>query len=110
MSAYSTFPPTVKVKPTPFTVAISEEKLQQFKQLLKLSLIGVHTYENSQEDLRLGLTHKWLSEAKAQWENEFDWSVPTAKGVPLSSSHRQACTRRTHQLVPALYASSQGPA
>lgn len=84
MAAYSTLPSTVKVKLTPFTVSIPDEKLQQFKQLLKLSPIGIDTYENQQEDLRLGLTRKWLSEAKAQWENDFDWSVRVVMSLLLS--------------------------
>ena len=84
MAAYSTLPSTVKVKPTPFTVSIPEEKLQQFQQLLKLSPVGIDTYENQQEDLRFGLTRKWLSEAKAQWEDDFDWSVRVVMNLLLS--------------------------
>ncbi|KAI0718093.1 epoxide hydrolase, partial [Fomitopsis betulina] len=59
--------------PTPFTVSIFEDRLQQFNQLLKLSPVGIDTYENQQEDLRFGLSRKWLSDAKAQWEHDFDW-------------------------------------
>lgn len=80
MAAYRTLPPTAVIaRPTPFTVSVSEEKLQQFKQLIKLSPVGIETYENEQEDLRFGLTRKWLSETKAQWESVFDWSVLMVK-------------------------------
>ena len=73
MSAYTTLPATAKAKPTPFIISISEDKLQRFSQLLKLSSIGPDTYENQQEDRRFGLTRKWLSKAKARWETDFDW-------------------------------------
>ena len=84
MAAYNTLPPSAKVKPTPFTVSISEDRLQQFQQLLKLSPIGIDTYENQQEDLRFGLTRQWMNDAKAQWENDFDWSVLSLDSSSLS--------------------------
>ena len=84
MAAYNTLPPSAKVKPTPFTVSISEDRLQQFQQLLKLSPIGIDTYENQQEDLRFGLTRQWMNDAKAQWENDFDWSVLSLESSSLS--------------------------
>lgn len=73
MSAYTTKPATAKATPMPFTIAISEDKVQAFSRLLKLSPIGPNTYENEQEDRRFGLTRKWLSEAKARWDIGFDW-------------------------------------
>ena len=84
MAAYNTLPPSAKVKPTPFTVSISEDRLQQFQQLLKLSPNGIDTYENQQEDLRFGLTRQWMNDAKAQWENDFDWSVLSLESSSLS--------------------------
>ena len=83
MAAYNTLPPSAKVKPTPFTVSISEDRLQQFQQLLKLSPTGIDTYENQQEDLRFGLTRQWVSDAKAQWDNDFDWSVLSLESSSL---------------------------
>lgn len=73
MASFTTLPATAKVKPTPFTVSIPKDKLHGFEQLLKLSSIGLDTYENQQEDRRFGLTRKWLSEAKLYWETNFDW-------------------------------------
>ena len=73
MSAYATLPQTAKVKPDPFTISIPEDKLQEFKQILKLSPIGPDTYENQQDDRKFGTTRKWLSEAKVHWETAFDW-------------------------------------
>ncbi|OJD15740.1 hypothetical protein AJ78_04038 [Emergomyces pasteurianus Ep9510] len=69
---YSTIPPTASRVPEPFQVAIPEEQLSEFKALLKLSKIPAPTYESLQEDVRYGISHKWLLETKKQWE-EFDW-------------------------------------
>lgn len=96
MAAYRTLPPTVIAKPTPFTVSIFEDRLQQFNQLLKLSPVGIDTYENQQEDLRFGLSRKWLSDAKAQWEHDFDWSVYNGERVGIGLKDPAGVrTRRT---------------
>ena len=76
MAAYDTIPKGAKIQPTKFTVAIPEEKLQQMKLLISLSPIGPETYENLQESRELtdfGISRKWLENAKAQWENQYDW-------------------------------------
>ncbi|KAF2091834.1 alpha/beta-hydrolase [Saccharata proteae CBS 121410] len=76
MAQYETLPKSAKGKPTKFDVSVPEEKLEQFKQLIKLSPIGPQTYENLHEDRELGssfgVTHKWLSNAKEAWLS-FDW-------------------------------------
>jgi len=73
MSAYNTVPRRATLKVEKFNAAVSEEDLSDFKQLLKLSKVGPKTYENLQEDRRYGMTHSWLSKAKSQWENKYDW-------------------------------------
>lgn len=74
MAAYKTIIPAfTKSKPAPFTISISEDKLQQLTQLLKVSPVGPDTYENRQDDRKFGITREWLSAAKTQWEHEFDW-------------------------------------
>ena len=73
MSDYNKIPSKAMLHPTPFTASISEEKLSEFKQLLKLSKLGPSVFENQQEDRRYGLTRNWLSDAKTHWESEFDW-------------------------------------
>lgn len=58
-----------------FSVNISDQDIEDFKQLLKLSKVGPDTFENTQENGRYGVTAKWLSEAKDYWLNKYDWSV-----------------------------------
>ena len=57
----------------PFNFHVSDQDISEFKQLLHLSKIGPHTFENHQEDRRFGLTHQWLSDAKDYWLNKYDW-------------------------------------
>lgn len=73
MSKYDRIPSKATLQPTPFIASISEEKLSEFNQLLKLSKVGPSVFENQQEDRRYGVTRKWLSDAKARWESEFHW-------------------------------------
>lgn len=76
MASYDTIPKSAKVQPTKFTVSVPEEKLQQMKQLISLSPIGPETYENLQESRDLnnfGISRKWLENAKAEWEEKYDW-------------------------------------
>jgi len=58
-----------------FTIHVSEEKLNDLKQLVKLSPIGPITYENQDREHGFGMTRKWLEDAKEQWLNKFDWRV-----------------------------------
>jgi microsomal epoxide hydrolase len=77
MSGYNTLPPGADssiVKP--FKAHIPDSKVQQFKELIKLCPIGPEVYENNDRgnaDRFLGMTRKWLSDAKEQWLNTFDW-------------------------------------
>ncbi|KAF2470951.1 epoxide hydrolase-like protein [Lindgomyces ingoldianus] len=57
----------------PFTLAISDKDYSEFKQLLQLSKIGPVTWESQQEDRRYGVTHKWVTETKNYWLNQYDW-------------------------------------
>ncbi|EME83297.1 uncharacterized protein MYCFIDRAFT_52339 [Pseudocercospora fijiensis CIRAD86] len=72
---------TLNIKP--FKAHVSDEDLNDFKQLLKLSKIGPKTYENQvanvKDYLHFGITHKWLSEAKQRWENGYDWRKTEAR-------------------------------
>ena len=66
---------TLKVQP--FKAHVSDEELDHFKQLLKLSKIGPETYENqvaNTKDYRgFGVNRKWLAEIKKTWETQYDW-------------------------------------
>jgi microsomal epoxide hydrolase len=73
---YSRIPAKATKQPSPFEVSIPEAGLSDFKALLKLSKVTAPTYESLQEDRRFGISHKWITEAKKYWEQEFDWYVP----------------------------------
>lgn len=73
MADYGKVPSNAQIQPTPFKSAIPEEKLAEFKQLIKLSPIGPATYENQQADRRWGMNRQWLVDAKKYWESEYDW-------------------------------------
>ena len=73
MSDYTKLPSKAKAQPEPFTAKIPEERLQEFKQLLKLSKIGPAVFENQSQDRAYGLNRDWLINAKKVWESDFDW-------------------------------------
>jgi microsomal epoxide hydrolase len=71
-------PAGAKQHPTPFELHVEEQKLQDLKTLLRLSPIAKETYENLQDDGshgQLGVSRKWVVEAKKYWEEDFDWYV-----------------------------------
>jgi microsomal epoxide hydrolase len=57
----------------PFELHVSDAKLSDFKQLLKLTPLAPTTYENLQADRRFGVTKEWLTAAKEHWLTKFDW-------------------------------------
>ncbi|OLN97760.1 putative epoxide hydrolase 6 [Colletotrichum chlorophyti] len=71
--AFGNIPIGALKNPETFRLRVPDEDLEEFKQLLKLSKIGPHTWYNQQEDRRFGVTRKWLQDAKDAWLNEFDW-------------------------------------
>ena len=73
MADYGKLPhkPTIEVKP--FKAHVDEEKLQHFKDLLKLSPIAPATFESTNNGRRYGMTRDYLTKAKEYWLNEFDW-------------------------------------
>lgn len=71
-TSYATVPAKALKQPEPFKIEIPEKEVQELKQLLKLSRLPKPTYESLQEDGRYGVSHKWISEAKREWEG-FDW-------------------------------------
>lgn len=62
-------------EPTPFELRIDDQKLEDFKTLLKLSPVAKQTYENLREDGEFGVTHNWMTDAKKHWQDSFDWYV-----------------------------------
>lgn len=73
MAGYNTVPQSAQLQPEEFQVAISEQELSDFKDLLRLSKIAPRTYENTQADGKYGVTHEWMSQVKKYWETEYDW-------------------------------------
>jgi microsomal epoxide hydrolase len=69
---FATLPPNRKSTPAPFTVAVPEEQLSDFRKLLELSKIGPKTYENELTDGRFGISLDWLVQAKEEWL-KWDW-------------------------------------
>ena len=64
----------MSVLPIPFTVNFSVEALHQLKAQLKGSHVAKPTYEASKASVgKFGMKHEWLVEAKARWEDGFDW-------------------------------------
>ena len=75
MSDYGQIPAGVKLNLKPFKAQVDEQKLKDFKQLVKLSPIAPANYENSDESVRgrYGITRDWMINAKDHWLNRFDW-------------------------------------
>lgn len=71
--SFDSIPENASLKPTVFKAKVSDQDLDEFVQLLKLSKIGPKTYENLREDRYFGVTHKWLSESKDYWVNKYNW-------------------------------------
>ena len=72
-TSYAQIPVKATKQPAPFEIHISEEKVSEFKGLLKLSKVTPPTYESLQEDRRFGVSHTWITETKKYWEEDFDW-------------------------------------
>ncbi|KAG8631701.1 hypothetical protein KVT40_000841 [Elsinoe batatas] len=73
MADYTKLPSSAKVKPTPFTANIPEEKLQQMLQLAKLAPIAPEVYENVDTSRTFGMNREWLIKARDHWITKFDW-------------------------------------
>jgi len=80
MSGYDSLPSGATANVKKFKVNVSDEKLEELKLLIKLSPIGPAVYENGDgnQDRKLGVTRKWLADAKNQWLNKFDWRAQEA--------------------------------
>lgn len=75
-TSFSTVPKGAQQHPTPFELNISEQKLQDFHTLLKLSPVAKKTYENLQDDGshgKFGVSRKWIIDTKKHWLEDFDW-------------------------------------
>ena len=73
MADFSKIPSSATLDIKPFKAHVSDQKLQDFKDLLRLSPIGIPVFENTSCDRRYGMTREWLSNAKEHWLNSYDW-------------------------------------
>lgn len=73
MNDYAKFPRVPTLDINPFKACIPEEKLQHFKDLLRLSPVAPAVFENSYAGRRYGIERDWLLDAKDKWSNAFDW-------------------------------------
>ncbi|KAK5712550.1 hypothetical protein LTR17_017931 [Elasticomyces elasticus] len=75
--SFDTIPSQASLKPRPFTAHVSDKDLESFQTLLKHSRIGPKTYENLAADVKdfthFSISRQWLSDAKKQWETQYDW-------------------------------------
>ncbi|EGU82709.1 hypothetical protein FOXB_06764 [Fusarium oxysporum f. sp. conglutinans Fo5176] len=69
---FAKIPSGAQVQPTPFRVSITDDKVDELKQLVKLGRVGPPTYESTQKEHNYGVSHQWLTDAKAAWI-DFDW-------------------------------------
>ncbi|KAF5565914.1 microsomal epoxide hydrolase [Fusarium napiforme] len=69
---FAKIPSGAQVQPTPYRVSIADNKVDELKQLVKLGRVGPPTYESTQKEHNYGVSHQWLTDAKAAWI-DFDW-------------------------------------
>lgn len=73
MADFAQLPKGATLNVKPFNVNIEEQRIQDLKQLLKLSPIAAANFENSSNGRRYGIEREWLITAKDYWLNGFDW-------------------------------------
>lgn len=74
--SFAAFPKGAKQEPKKFELHIDEQKLQDFRTLLRLSPLPKETYENLQNagsHGEFGISRQWMINAKKHWEQDFDW-------------------------------------
>ncbi|KAL8281207.1 hypothetical protein RQP46_006241 [Phenoliferia psychrophenolica] len=70
----------MSLQSTPFKVAIPDSALETLKAQLKGAHVARPTYEASAAaGGRFGVQREWLLEAKARWEDGFDWRAQEAR-------------------------------
>lgn len=72
---YDSIPFKATLRPEKFTAHVSDQELEDFKQLLKLSKLGPKTYENqnNNDERYLGIKREWLADAKSHWGTNYEW-------------------------------------
>ncbi|KAF2216516.1 hypothetical protein CERZMDRAFT_119933 [Cercospora zeae-maydis SCOH1-5] len=77
MADFSIPPAGCKADIKPFKAHVDQQKIDDFKTLLKLSPVANANYENSDPSVagprRYGTPRDWLINAKDHWLNKYDW-------------------------------------
>ena len=71
-ASYGQVPSIATAQVSPFKLSISDDAVKELQTLLSLSKLAPVTYESLQ-DRKYGVSHDWLSTARATWLNDFDW-------------------------------------
>lgn len=69
--------PTIPIKPHTFSVP--SEDIAELRTLLKSARLTKRSYENSTEEVYLGVKRDWVEEARRYWLEEYDWCVPPSR-------------------------------
>ncbi|KAH8695276.1 Alpha/Beta hydrolase protein [Talaromyces proteolyticus] len=73
MASYDQLPHGSSLDISRFSVKVPEIDLNDLRTLLRLSKLGPKTYENMRSDGKYGVSYEWMSNAKAYWQNSFNW-------------------------------------
>lgn len=57
-----------------FRPSFSDQELAELKQSIASARLPAETYASTQESF--GITHKWMKDALARWQDGFEWCVP----------------------------------
>lgn len=73
--SFSTPPnePTIPLRP--FTLSVPQADVDELRSLLKSSRLTKRTYENTTQEVYLGVKRDWVEEATRYWLEEYDWCV-----------------------------------
>jgi len=76
--SYDQVPKGASLTVEPFKLNIDQAEVDAFYQLLKLSPLAPHTFENNQPTppggiSHYGVTYEWMKETKDHWLNKYDW-------------------------------------
>lgn len=75
--SFDSLPSKATLTPQLFKAHVSDDDLDAFTQLLKLSKIAPETYENRAADVKdfrhFGISREWLAGAKKHWETQYSW-------------------------------------
>lgn len=77
MADFSKPPASSTLKITPYKAHVEQQKIDDFKTLIKLSPVAPANFENSDPSVagprRYGVPRDWILNAKDHWLNKFDW-------------------------------------